>query len=569
MMEKVFERIEANSIEQYEAACLAHDHDASDALKHLSRLHKLHGQHVSKLEEEALAAESADGSEGGAAGGGGGGGEQSSKEGSTEDLETQVEATKTLVRVASHAPAGLAQSSDGKSVPPPPQPQPQPQPHGHQPHGLEGFDHMHAHADGFDFSIENLERLLAEGWDIDAPVLEALRETMYRIVRAEYWEQIEEGLVPRGSLSALLLLHSIDVAIEKPTDHLFDLDVVLGSFGGATSWDSLTGNSWETILGSAWDACLERLDVCLPDWVTLDNEIKYHYDFHTFEAMYYCCSAFVRAHEHAMRTVSEFFGDDPTPDTGEELQVCLESARKVATARRVMDMLVEKDVVRVIKTKLVAEHLLDIEHEYVHRLMKQGVLTAKEAESLFQGISSDVAAVEAARRQEIRLMGRLATRGAGGCGGDATAVGSQPGAGGEGGGSGGGDDDVEGGGARAGGGLAAVGQLVRTTSATATRLAVSASPSVSGGGGGDEARGAVSPLMSRPEMMRKLSTVIHMSPGGDNVLSEDGGEDGGGGDGGGGGVPVSRGRGGPVRVHPEPLQENSPMDDLIITEVQL
>ena len=38
---QVYHRVEQNSIEQYENACLAHDHDAADALEHLTRLHKV------------------------------------------------------------------------------------------------------------------------------------------------------------------------------------------------------------------------------------------------------------------------------------------------------------------------------------------------------------------------------------------------------------------------------------------------------------------------------------------------------------------------------------------------
>ena len=87
--------------------------------------------------------------------------------------------------------------------------------------------------------------------------------------------------------------------------------------------------------------------------------------FHNLEMCYFACSAFARSHEHAQRTLAEFFGDDPTPDTPEELMICYESAKEVWKSQEVLKQLVNDGVVNIIKTKLVAEHLLEIEHECV------------------------------------------------------------------------------------------------------------------------------------------------------------------------------------------------------------
>ena len=186
------------------------------------------------------------------------------------------------------------------------------------------------------------------------------------------------------------------MAIDKLESPLHDFDIILSGMS-----DTITAK-----VSHFAEDLLANMDHCLPTWVTIDNELKYHLHFVNLETCYFACAAFVRSHEHAQRTLAEFYGDDPTPDTPEEIAVCLESARAVLNAQEVSKQLVDKKVVDIIKTKLVAEHLLEIEHEYVYRLVKQGVLSVKESETMFASIHADERALETARKKQVRDLGK-------------------------------------------------------------------------------------------------------------------------------------------------------------------
>ena len=189
-----------------------------------------------------------------------------------------------------------------------------------------------------------------------------------------------------------------------------------------------------------------KLDVCLPEWVTLDNELAYLVHFKRAETGYYIATSYISAHESAQRKVrfafkkqnalshrfsstpglarvvhtefliflfatyprippvsqlSMFFGDDPMPDTPEEVTLCLESSVNVEIAREVTDN-INKEIVDLIKTKLVAEHLVDFQINMVHRLVVQGVLTSRESEKILHGIHEDKHHLDQERKKQAR-----------------------------------------------------------------------------------------------------------------------------------------------------------------------
>jgi len=144
-----------------------------------------------------------------------------------------------------------------------------------------------------------------------------------------------------------------------------------------------------------------KLDVCLPEWVTLDNELAYLVHFKRAETGYYIATSYISAHESAQRKLSMFFGDDPMPDTPEEVTLCLESSVNVEIAREVTDN-INKEIVDLIKTKLVAEHLVDFQINMVHRLVVQGVLTSRESEKILRGIHEDKHHLDQERKKQAR-----------------------------------------------------------------------------------------------------------------------------------------------------------------------
>jgi len=249
-----------------------------------------------------------------------------------------------------------------------------------------------------EFTLKNLRTKLAEirrsGEEVDAATLAALRETHYRIVRAEYWEQIESGYLPRDAEAVLVLLDAIESAIETPEKPICDFDFV--TFTLDQSFSAKFGQSMAKFLADA--------DKCLPDWFTLDNEVNYYLNFKHTETIYYACVAYARAHENAQKKLAMFFGDDPSPDTTEELTVIIESNLQCSKANDLVLHMVGEDIINIIKTKLVAERLLEIEFEYVHKLMKEGVLSAKEAEPMFESIQKDENRLNGAQKEQAKKL---------------------------------------------------------------------------------------------------------------------------------------------------------------------
>ncbi|KAH8044737.1 carbonate dehydratase [Aureococcus anophagefferens] len=62
--------------------------------------------------------------------------------------------------------------------------------------------------------------------------------------------------------------------------------------------------------------------------------LHYLLNYKKHEIVYYVTRAFINAHQHAQNKLAEFFGDDPSPDTPEEVTIMLESARQCEMARR-------------------------------------------------------------------------------------------------------------------------------------------------------------------------------------------------------------------------------------------
>jgi len=205
-----------------------------------------------------------------------------------------------------------------------------------------------------EFSIDHFTVLLAEhrskGETADPEQLTAMRETFYRIVRSEYWEMIETGHLPPGNPATQLLLSSIDDALDSCQLELSDITFVMKQLDGSLA----------SRFGHAINSALDTIDVCLPDWVTLDNEVQYLLNFKSCESTYYVAQSYKRAHEAAQRKICVFFGDDPSPDTPEELTVCLESLINVQLAVELIET-VHPEVMKIIKTKLVSDHILEIE----------------------------------------------------------------------------------------------------------------------------------------------------------------------------------------------------------------
>ena len=81
------------------------------------------------------------------------------------------------------------------------------------------------HAPAEKYDIAEIEALLATLPPPNQEQVAMMRETMMQMVRAEYWEMIEEGHLPSKSGATLELLKSVEVMLDATTEPLHDWEV--------------------------------------------------------------------------------------------------------------------------------------------------------------------------------------------------------------------------------------------------------------------------------------------------------------------------------------------------------
>lgn len=236
--------------------------------------------------------------------------------------------------------------------------------------------HSSEHGHKEPFKVEDLEAIAAHVQGKEKPEETAiLRETFYNIVKSNYWHMIENGHLPRNSQATLQLLNSIEESLDDCESEVHDwkfLEKIINS--------KVHGKFQENL-----DNFANWADDALPDWVLIDNEIHYYLNFKTFEVVYYMCQGFCEAHVEAEHKLANYYGDTHVPDSPEEIKVCLESARKREAAKTILGT-VDPRLVEMIKNNIVAENLLELEYNYIVKLINQGVLTEGDAEDMFHQI---------------------------------------------------------------------------------------------------------------------------------------------------------------------------------------
>lgn len=249
-----------------------------------------------------------------------------------------------------------------------------------------------------DFSMQELREMLAS-WDQpnDTEVV-LLRETFYQVVRSHYWHMIENGSLPKKSSAVQILLGSIEVSLDDCAVAVNDYSHLEPHVGHTTIADRLFDDDF-----------FERLDVCLPEWVTIDNELHYRINYKKHEVTFFVLHCFIEAQRHAQNELATFFGDDKTPDTPEEVTVILESALQVERATEAL-ALMNDSLVSITKSKIVAHNLIDIQGAYVQKLVAQGILCLGDAEELFHELAADERALSRARKEAAREAASLSVQ---------------------------------------------------------------------------------------------------------------------------------------------------------------
>mmetsp|Transcript_56523 Transcript_56523/g.105992 ORF Transcript_56523/g.105992 Transcript_56523/m.105992 type:complete len:818 (-) Transcript_56523:92-2545(-) len=174
---------------------------------------------------------------------------------------------------------------------------------------------------------------------------QAYREAFLNVVKSHYGTAIQKGVVPRTSQSARLLLNSVDVAMDAASETLSD---------------------WRFI----------RASLETPPNKVFQFAGEYSMDETMRKA--YCVLSFLEAHRQAREELPRFFHNDSI-----QVQdlIAAESKAQASEAARMLEGL-DKELVTLARTEMLARKLLQEQLEEVSELKERGLLTASDSAKL-------------------------------------------------------------------------------------------------------------------------------------------------------------------------------------------
>jgi NhaP-type Na+/H+ or K+/H+ antiporter len=220
-----------------------------------------------------------------------------------------------------------------------------------------------------------------------------VRELFLDIVKATYWEMIKAGTLPANSSATRTLLQSCDIAKDQTDEDngmksLSDFDCL-----GLPNTEEADAQALHVVI-------FEKIDKCLPDCVTIDDQIGDWIHSNLRHDAVYAASSFITAHEIAQRKVKEYVGEDDDvnneDDSPEEFIVVQESKEAVKRAREYMERAERRDrgIVELVRAKKVASMVLTIQDNLIQELEDQGICDEHTTEELRSVIHSDFRKVE-------------------------------------------------------------------------------------------------------------------------------------------------------------------------------
>jgi hypothetical protein len=230
---------------------------------------------------------------------------------------------------------------------------------------------------------------LRENCTVSPTLLSGTRRAFLEIVRMAYWKQINSNQLPRKSTVALLLLGSVDVALESTgTPGLQDWEHILPQFQYLYSNDH--SNAGRPSNGSKRLPPVYSRPTQQPQSATLSLERlnKGIRSYRDGQAVY-LLTAFIDAHIYAQQRIAYCMGTTTAVDTPEQEVVVLESQALVEQAR---DRLAAIDPETVTKqvTKQTARWVIHEQQEQTEQYLREGVVSAAEAEKLLREAEGDL-----------------------------------------------------------------------------------------------------------------------------------------------------------------------------------
>lgn len=216
--------------------------------------------------------------------------------------------------------------------------------------------------------------------ELDEQLMVHVRSAFLNVLRSSYWKLIEEGKIPRASPVALNLLTSVDIAqddVQNPGLHDWDYlkpklccpHVGTGFVANTVDWMSL---KFENFLKTI--RVLPAESRFRTSWGPHALEWHDSYAINTLAAV-------IAAHLRAQRLVKYYLGESAELNTPEEL-LCVEESNYSVDEAKAMLQSYDQNTISYHVSKQVARIIVFTQEDIIHKLLKEGILTEKDADVL-------------------------------------------------------------------------------------------------------------------------------------------------------------------------------------------
>ncbi|GBG26644.1 Sodium/hydrogen exchanger 8 [Hondaea fermentalgiana] len=215
----------------------------------------------------------------------------------------------------------------------------------------------------------------------------SVRTMFLDLVRAQYWDQIKGGRLPRKSEAAVILLDAVDIAGD-------DVKVKLDDLSPLRLKNRLSASPF-------LERLLDVIDACLPECIVFDNYLQSRLINARREEAVYMATCYMEAHAAAELKLAEYLGESAKVDTPEEATVIQESMNLREHAEDLLThaFMDNKEVVKHVHLIKVANAVVESEVRYIQDLADQGIIDAKFQEECMEKIREKQSNIAASRRR--------------------------------------------------------------------------------------------------------------------------------------------------------------------------
>jgi hypothetical protein len=212
-------------------------------------------------------------------------------------------------------------------------------------------------------------------FDVQVPdgQLFAVRAMFLTMLRGRYMELIEQGILKDQAQVSVILMGSVDEALNYVNDPLCDYEAVHRACD--------TQGCSKAVVD-----CADSLPACFLLREILENNgvaIRQH-------TVCYVLLCFVHAHYKNQEGMKELIAE-AAPDMKADLEKVLEESQNaVKKACAVIDAIEDKSLVEEVKKDAIASTVLDSEYRFVMDLVEKGALQEKQAHHLLEGITAEL-----------------------------------------------------------------------------------------------------------------------------------------------------------------------------------